>query len=318
MSESRSDSKRSGHPRSAIADDVGDDAFGPENPFAHDPAVQATKTELWREFKAPLEWLGLHLSGVYRGCGVQRGSGEPVLIVPGFLGGDLMMLDLYWWLMRIGYRPYLSHIAWNTDCPDHTARQLAIRVRSLHKKTGQKVRLIGHSLGGMLAKCVAQEAPEVVDRVITMGSPFREAARAHPAVVGLWDELKLGRGDLVGRNLGPSCGTGHCMCTFVRCIMAPKPTDVPQYAIFSKKDGVADWECCIEEDPSRNTEVDTTHVGMAFSAQTYRVLAHRLNGAADTPAALGLRRSRSLVDAWFSMLEQTLRLWEPPLDKPRH
>jgi triacylglycerol lipase len=254
--------------------------FEPAGAFDHDPSVEHTKTELWREAKWPLEWLALRLSRVYRGCGVPRGSGEPVLIVPGFLGGDLMMLDLYWWLLRIGYRPYLSHITWNTDCPDHTARHLAIRTRSLHKKTGEKVRLIGHSLGGMLAKCVAQEAPEVVDRVITLGSPFREMVRAHPAVVGLWDQLKLGRGLLVGRNLGPSCGTGHCMCTFVQCMLDPKPTDVPQFAIYSKKDGVAAWESCIGDDPSCNFEVDSTHIGMAFSAPTYRVIAERLNGAA--------------------------------------
>jgi len=283
VTESRTDSRIGRSLATGSADDLSDDGLLPENPFAHDPSVQPVKTELWREFKAPFEWLRLHLSCIYRGIGVQKGSGEPVLIVPGFLGGDLMMLDLYWWLMRIRYRPYFSHIAWNTDCPDHTARQLAIRVRSLHKKTGQRVRLIGHSLGGMLAKCVAQEAPEVVDRVITLGSPFRDVARAHPAVVGLWDELKVARGHLVGRNLNASCGTGHCMCTFVRCMLDPKPTEVPQYAIYSKKDGVADWESCIDADPACNTEIDATHVGMAFSVPAYKAIAHRLNGAADQP-----------------------------------
>lgn len=276
MTESRTGSSLGENPVTSGGKGSADDGLVPESPFAHDPSVEPVKTELWREFRAPLEWLCLHLSGVYRGWGVQKGSGEPVLIVPGFLGGDLYMLDLYWWLMRIRYRPYLSHIAWNTDCPDHTARQLAFRVRSLHKKTGQKVRLVGHSLGGMLARCVAQEAPEVVDRVITLGSPFRDVARAHPAVVGLWDELKAGRGHLVGRNLGPSCGTGHCVCTFVRSMLDPRPTGVPQYAIFSKKDGVADWECCRDEDPACNTEVDATHVGMAFSPQAYRAVAKRL------------------------------------------
>jgi len=252
-----------------------------EDPFAHDPSVEPVKTELWQEFKAPVEWLWLRLSPVYWGWGVPTGSGEPVLIVPPFLGSDLMMFDLYWWLMRIGYRPYLSNISWNTDCPDRTARELAIRVRSLHKKTGEKIRLLGHSLGGMLVKCVAQEVPDVVDRVITMGSPFRDITRAHPVAVGLWDELKEGRGDLVGRNLGPSCGTGHCVCTFVRCMLDPRPTGIPQYAIFSKRDGVAAWESCMEEDPSRNTEIDSTHCGMAFHPEAFRAIAHRLNGAAD-------------------------------------
>lgn len=247
-----------------------------DDPFAHDPAVEATLTPLWREARWPLEWWRLRTSAVYFGCGVPRGNGEPVLLIPGFMAGDALMLELNRWLKRIGYRSHLSNIVWNNDCPDRTARMLATRVHALKRQYGMRVRLIGHSLGGMLAKCLVQDHPEAIDRIITLGSPFRSLVKAHPAVVGIWDQLKLTRSKLVGRNLHASCGTGHCLCNFVKNLAQPQPRDVAQFAIYSRRDGVADWSSCVEEIPSANTEVDCTHIGMICHPAAYRAIAARL------------------------------------------
>ena len=124
-----------------------------------------------------------------------------------------------------------------------------------------------------------QRDPEPIDRVITLGSPFRDLVRAHPAVVGLWDHLKIAKGNLTGRNLKASCGTGHCLCTFVKNLLDPEPRDVPQFAVYSRKDGVAHWESCMGEDPERNDEINCTHVGMAFHPAVFRVVAERLSEA---------------------------------------
>lgn len=246
------------------------------NPFAHDASVEALATPLWREWRWPLEWLRLRMSAAYCGRGIPHGEGEPVLLVPGFLAGDHVMMEMHRWLWRIGYAPHRSGIVWNTDCPDHTAQELARRVERIHGESGHPVRVIGHSLGGMLAKSLVQLVPRSIDRIITMGSPFRDLVRAHPAVVGLWDHLKAGQSSAVGRNLRASCGTGHCLCPFVRHLLDPEASDVPQFAVFSKRDGVVHWEGCIEDDAARNTEVHCTHIGMAFDAETYTVVAKRL------------------------------------------
>jgi triacylglycerol lipase len=247
-----------------------------ENPFAHDPSVEATLTPLWREAKWPIEWIKLRFSPEFYGCGIPRGNGEPVLLVPGFMAGDGLMLELHRWLRRIGYRSYLSNIVWNNDCPDRTARMLQNRVRGIQAHTHTKVRVIGHSLGGMLAKSLIQSSPEYIDRIVTLGSPFRSFVKAHPAVVGIWEQLKLHQSKHVGRNLQPSCGTGHCLCNFVRNLLQPQPRAVPQFAIYSRHDGVADWSSCIEDDPKANTEVDSTHIGMVFHRDVYRAIAERL------------------------------------------
>lgn len=248
-----------------------------QDAFEHDPSVEHVNTPLWREVIWPSEWLRLRTSPVYFGVNIPKGKQQPVMLVPGFMSSDLTMLELQRWLKRIGYDAYLSRIVFNTDCPNQTAQELISRIKLIHNETGQKVNLIGHSLGGMLSKSIAQQEPSLVDRVITLGSPFASLVKAHPSVVGIWEHLKNSSSGLVGRNLKPSCATGHCTCSFVKSMLQPQQVDVPQYAVYSKTDGVADWQSCIEDDPQNNTEVKSTHIGMIFHPDVYRVIARRLN-----------------------------------------
>lgn len=247
------------------------------DPFEFDASVEHVETPIWRETFWPLEWLQLRFHPAYYGLTVAHGHGEPVLLIPGFLSNDAMMIDMHRWLRRIGYRPHFSRISFNVDCPNETAKRLASRVQTIHAETGARVRIVGHSLGGMLARSLVQRIPEHIDRVITLGSPFRDLVKAHPAVVGLWEQIKQTKGSLVGRNLRPSCATGHCLCPFVENMLDPESRDVPQFAVYSPNDGVAHWESCASEDPAMNDAVDCTHVGMAFHAEVYRIVARRLN-----------------------------------------
>lgn len=253
--------------------------------FDHDPSVELVSTPLWREVIWPTEWLRLRTSPVYFGINIPRGKQQPVMLVPGFMSSDITMLELQRWLNRIGYDAHLSGIVFNTDCPNKTAQELIARIKTIHKKTGQKVYLIGHSLGGMLSKSIAQAEPEMIDRVITLGSPFASLVKAHPSVLGIWDHLKNVSSGLVGRNLKPSCATGYCTCGFVKSMLMPEQVGVPQFAVYSKKDGVTDWESCIEDDPRANTEVKSTHIGMIFHPEVYRVIARRLAQKTADPAS---------------------------------
>ncbi|MGH2610036.1 MAG: esterase/lipase family protein [Tepidiformaceae bacterium] len=250
-------------------------AFG-SNLFDEDPSVRAVATPLWRESLFAFDWMALRASPVYFGCGVPRGGGEPVVVVPGFLASDFSLTELFAWLARMGYRPYFSRIGRNADCPDHVADMLFETVERAYGETGQKVRLVGHSLGGMLARSVALDHPEHVDRVISMGSPFRDAVRAHPVIISAASELRRVRGGRRGSNIRPTCFSGHCTCDFVRNMLAPEDKGVATFAIYSKNDGVVDWESCIEDDPTLNDEVNCTHIGMAFHPGVYRALGNRL------------------------------------------
>ena len=248
-----------------------------DGPFAHDPSIESTLTPIWREVIFPAELTALHCHPVFWGRGVEHGNGEPVLVIPGFIANDLIMLPMRQWMRRIGYKPHAAKIHWNTNCPEKTATKLIRQVESLHRKSGQKVILVGHSLGGMLAKSIVQKVPELINRVVTVGSPFRDIVEAHPSVTGIWDYLKIGQGKLVGRDLGASCGTGYCMCDFVQNMIAPRSVDVPQFAIYSRNDGIVGWQSCAEEDESLNIEVNkASHMGLAFNIGSYKALAKRM------------------------------------------
>lgn len=250
------------------------------DPYAEDASLQPAKTPIWREAMFPLDWFALRMSPVYYGCNIPHGEGEPVVVVPGFLASDLSLSELFLWLGRIGYKPYFSDIGRNADCPDHIATRLLDTVKRAHRETGQRVRLVGHSLGGMLSRSLAMDHPDEVSMVISMGSPFRDAVKAHPTLIAAVAALRteIAR-DIISRNVKPACFSGHCMCTFTKNMLAPSGYDQAHFAIYSKNDGVVEWESCIEEDPELNDEVNCTHLGMAFHPGVYRVLANRLRQA---------------------------------------
>jgi pimeloyl-ACP methyl ester carboxylesterase len=80
-----------------------------------------------------------------------------------------MILKSY--LRLLGYRVRGWGLGRNSgDVPDLLPRVLK-RISSFSRKTQQEVRLIGWSLGGYLAREAARERPDLVHRVITLGTP---------------------------------------------------------------------------------------------------------------------------------------------------
>jgi len=54
---------------------------------------------------------------------------------------------------------------------------------------------------------------------------------------------------------------------------------VMETAIYTRSDGIADWRYCTTGDPNNDFEVPGTHIGLAFNASAYAVIARRLAGA---------------------------------------
>ena len=267
------------------------------DPFSVDPSVQTmSAARSWREPLTGFEWLALRAAPVYFGYGAPRGHGEPIVLLPGFMGSDMYLAELFFWLGRIGYQPYFSGLELNTDCPDATMGHLLAVLRRAKRETGQKPILIGHSLGGMIARAIALDSPDLLGGVISMGSPFKGVAEVHPVIPALTSALLRLQHHKPLQNLKPSCYSGFCMCVFNRSLLSVQEYAVPHFAIYSKHDGVVHWENCLEDDPLLNDEVDCSHTGMAWHPGVYRVLARRLaeivavtntEGAAPIPVAVG-------------------------------
>jgi len=246
----------------------------PSNTFHKDQ--KAAARPIWREYFVGLDWMALRASPVYYGMGIERGDASAVIAIPGFMGTDLYLQELYWWLRRIGYRPYLSRIGRNADCLDLLVDRLLDTTEKAYSETGRMVHLVGHSLGGILALSAASLRPDIVASVITLGSPFR-GIRSHPMVIEMGKMVRERIARAHDRRK-PACYTGYCDCDAVSALHTPCPRTIPHTAIYTKSDGIVDWRACINEDLETNFEVAGTHVGLAFNPSVYELIANRLAG----------------------------------------
>lgn len=230
----------------------------------------------WTEALFAAEILLLHATPVYYGFGVPHGDGSGVVIIPGFLGTDLYLMELHGWLSRIGYRPYFSGIGINADCPNLLIeRHLNETIKKALDETKRKIHLIGHSLGGVLARSVAGARPKQIASVITLAAPIRGTV-ANQTVLHAAEAVRKRIRLEHGNKVLPGCYTGRCTCDFLNSLRRNIPDSMLQTAIYTRHDGIVDWRYCLTRDPESDFEVPGTHIGMAFNPAAYTIVAERL------------------------------------------
>jgi triacylglycerol lipase len=231
---------------------------------------------LWTEALFGAEILILHATPVYYGLGVPHGNGSAVVIIPGFLGTDVYLSELYAWLGRIGYRPYFSGIGINAECPNLLIqRRLNQTIDKALAETGRKIHLIGHSLGGVIARSAAGQRPKDVASVITLAAPIRGTVM-NRAVLQAAEAVRLQILEEHGKGVLPDCYTGRCTCNFLDSLRRKVPESMLETAIYTRQDGIVDWHSCVTMSPEKDVEVPGTHIGMAFNPAAYSVVAERL------------------------------------------
>jgi pimeloyl-ACP methyl ester carboxylesterase len=144
------------------------------------------------------------------------------------------------------------------------------------------VHLIGHSLGGVLARAASVRWRQQIASVTTMASPFN-GVTVHPFVL---QTAYLVRGRIrqrSGPQVLPECYSGFCNCGTLEALRVDVPASVPRQAIYTKTDGVVDWRFCIDEEPT-DVEVPGTHVGLAFNPEVYKAVAFFLADAQSAAA----------------------------------
>ena len=93
-----------------------------------------------------------------------RGDGRPVLALPGLVNSDNSNLILRYYLNALGYRAYPWALGRNFGprAIGVEGERLFERIAAIHAETGERVTLIGVSLGGIMARVAAHRAPELV------------------------------------------------------------------------------------------------------------------------------------------------------------
>jgi hypothetical protein len=231
---------------------------------------------IWKEALCGAELLLLHASPVCYGLGIPHGDGSAVILIPGFLGTDVYLSQLHSWLRRIGYRPYVSGIGLNAECPNLLIqRRLNETIDKALQETGRKIHIIGHSLGGIIGRSVAGLRPGDIASVITLASPFRGTV-VHQSVLRAAEAVRKRILLEHGAGVLPDCYTARCTCDFLRCLRCEMPGCVQETAIYTLDDGVVDWQYCLTGKPEVDFEVPGTHMGLVFNASVYTIIASRL------------------------------------------
>jgi triacylglycerol lipase len=200
---------------------------------------------------------------------------DPVVLVPGFMAGDGTLGLMARHLRRLGHRTYRSTMHANVGCTREASEALERRIEAIVIRRERTVTIVGHSLGGLLARGIAARRPDLVGGIVTLGSPMLAPGAAHPLLLlDLALVVRLRRVGL-GGLMGQDCTSGACARSSWEQARAPLARSTAFTSVFSRRDGVVDWRSCL--DPRAKTvEVTTSHFGMAFDPVVLDVVAQTL------------------------------------------
>jgi pimeloyl-ACP methyl ester carboxylesterase len=185
-----------------------------------------------------------------------RGTGQGVIVLPGFATADDATARLRQFLARQGFRPSPWPCGFNLGPVKSVLARVERQVIEAAERDGP-VALVGASLGGTIAREIARRRPKAVSRLITMGSPVRL-----PVVSPLAPFAQI---------LAPFWEP-EARAAFGR-IAEP----VPLTAIITREDGIVDWRCCLPDPGDGETvEVTGAHSILASNPAVQRIVADRL------------------------------------------
>jgi pimeloyl-ACP methyl ester carboxylesterase len=251
---------------------AGEDADRERFVFGADPIRERWMGRPLAETRWMLELARLLGDPVWRGVGIPRGDSRPVVLLPGFMGGDQTLSVLAAWLRRLGYRPKLCGFVTNAGCSDRTLDRVERRVEGLWRTDGRRVALIGHSRGGHFARALAARRPDCVSHAISMGADLQGMFGASaPTLLAVDIARRVVHAS--GRARRDACLSRHCGCPFSHDFARAFPFEqVRLTSIYSKGDGVVHWQCQVIPQADC-VEVTGSHVGLVFNRKVYRALA---------------------------------------------
>lgn len=220
-------------------------------------------------------WSVLSLAGARKAMrAAPRGDGRPVLILPGLFNSDRSNFVMRGFLNRLGYRAYGWGLGRNfgVRAVGRDAERLIARVEAIRAEAGEKVTLVGVSLGGIMARIVAHRRPDLVREVITVSAPFA----GPPTATNVWKAFEL----LTGEKIGDESVKANAA-------EAAAPLGVPTTAIWSRSDGLVNGLICRDEH-CRAIEISSSHLGVQLKPETLLAVAGVLGDSSiESPSLQG-------------------------------
>jgi pimeloyl-ACP methyl ester carboxylesterase len=165
-------------------------------------------------------------------------------------------------LERAGHTAKRWGLGFNLGASAELFEHLSDRVQTIHGRYGRKVVLVGWSLGGVYARELAKRHPDMISKVITMGSPFSGSPYDNNA----WRIYHLVAGHSV-ENPPVAADT------------ATKPP-VETVALWSPRDGIVSprASCGRAGERDRAVAIRCNHVGFPNAPDCIRAVLRELEG----------------------------------------
>ena len=191
-----------------------------------------------------------------------RGDGHPVLVIPGLGAGDVSTAALRRYLCALGYRAHGWRLGTNIGPTSKISEGVPARLREIYAEEGRPVTVIGWSLGGIFARRLAREQPDMVRQVITLGSPIRIRTHDHSHGKRLYELFERHHVEELALPLEEGL----------------PPLTVPATSIYSRLDGIVSWHACLDHtsEQAENIEVHAAHLGLGYHAAALYAVADRL------------------------------------------
>jgi len=213
---------------------------------------------LWGELASPLD----PLLRPFREPFALPSTGHPrvVMLLPGFGTHPIRMRYMARQLEQAGHKVKRWGLGFNLGPSEGNFALLEDRVRRIRERYGQDVVLVGWSLGGIFAREIAKRHPEIIAKVVTMGTPFSGTPYANNA----WRIYQLVTGHSVEQPP-------------VEAQIAVKPP-VETVALWSPRDGVISPRsaCGRPGERDRALALRCTHIGFSNSREAIEAVAREL------------------------------------------
>lgn len=214
------------------------------------------------EWRAVVEFGAFNLLKGFKRS-LPSGDGHSVLVLPGFLASDVSTRPMRRLLKDLGYSAHGWGLGRNLRFDEEREAAMSSLVTSLNDRSGQKISIVGWSLGGVFARELAKSHPDRVRSVISLGSPISGHQNTSNAR-RLFNALNKGKSAKAAREAKER-----------RLHEAPP---VPTTSILTKSDGVVHWRGSVQA-PSPMTEniiVPASHFGLGVNPLVMVAIADRL------------------------------------------
>ncbi len=188
-----------------------------------------------------------------------RGDGHTVLVLPAWCLGDSYTAGVRGCLTYLGYNAqgWTLGIDWG---PTRRLLNGALdRLVSLSAQHG-RVSIVGYSMGGLFARWLALQRPDLVRQIVTVCSPIHDPAQS------FWMPVKPFFRLWSGSNVAQLAKD------------IEQPLSVPATILFSRDDGLVHYAACIDRfaGAENNIEISGPHVLIASNPRVMAIVAQRL------------------------------------------